>query len=85
MTPIHTLIDPMGKVFICCYYMNREEEHCIGNVFEKPFSEIWGSMEHLEKLRHLEKEKCNVFDCRWHRYNEKMSDLFSNNLLHPFC
>lgn len=85
MTPIHTLIDPMGKVFICCYYMNRDEQHCIGNVYEKPFSEIWGSKEHLEKLHHLEKEKCNVFDCRWHDYNEKMLELFKNDLLHPFC
>lgn len=85
MAPIHTLIDPYGDVYICCYYMDREAEHCIGNVFKKPFSEIWGSPEHIEKMRGIDTEKCNVFDCRWHIYNEKMSDLLNNDMLHQFC
>ena len=85
MTPIHTLIDPYGDVYICCYYMGRETEHRIGNVFEQPFSEIWGSQEHLNKLRSIDPAKCNVFDCRWHVYNQKMSELLNNDLLHEFC
>ena len=85
MSPIHTLIDPYGDVYICCYYMDRESEHCIGNVFEKPFSEIWGSQEHLDKIRGIDMKKCNVYDCRWHGYNQKMSDLLKNDTLHRFC
>ena len=85
MTPIHTLIDPYGDVYICCYYMGRETEHRIGNVFEQPVSEIWGSQEHLNKLRSIDPAKCNVFDCRWHVYNQKMSELLNNDLLHEFC
>lgn len=85
MSPIHTLVDPVGDVYICCYYMGRQKEHCIGNVFEKSFDEIWGSPEHMEKLRHIDVKKCNVFDCRWHEYNEKLAELLSNNTHHQFC
>lgn len=85
MSPIHTLIDPEGEVYICCYYMERKKEHCIGNVFEKSFDEIWGSPEHLEKLRHIDTRKCNVYDCRWHQYNEKLAELLSSNSHHQFC
>ena len=85
MSPIHTLVDPLGNVYICCYYMGREKEHCIGNAFEKDFSEIWASPEHYEKLRHIDIGKCNVFDCRWHGYNETLSNLLNNNTHHQFC
>lgn len=85
MSPIHTLIDPHGDVYICCYYMGREAEHCIGNTFEKPFGEIWGSTEHREKLRRIDTKKCNVFDCRWHKYNETMMELLGHNTHHQFC
>ena len=85
MSPIHTLIDPLGNVYICCYYMGREKEHCIGNVFKKPFAEIWGSEEHREKLNGITPKACNVFDCRWHKYNDEMHELLTNNTLHQFC
>ena len=85
MSPIHTLIDPMGNVYICCYYMNREKEHCIGNIKEKKFAEIWGSQEHINKLNNIDCKKCNVYDCRWHKYNEDMYNLLQNNTHHQFC
>lgn len=85
MSPIHTLIDPHGDVYICCYYMNRKEEHCIGNAFEQPFSEIWGSEKHIEKINHIDPAKCNVYDCRWHNYNKNMMELLKKNTHHQFC
>lgn len=85
MSPIHTLIDPFGDVYICCYYMDRKKEHCIGNVFEKEFSEIWGSEEHIKKISKINPKHCNVFDCRWHKYNEDMLKLLSENTHHQFC
>lgn len=85
MSPIHTLIDPVGDVYICCYYMDRKDSHCIGNVFEKPFSQIWGSREHMQKIEHIDKNKCNVFDCRWHGYNEQMLELLRSKSHHQFC
>lgn len=85
MSSIHTLIDPVGDVYICCYYMDRKKEHCIGNVFEKSFSEIWGSQEHMEKIERIDPKKCNVFDCRWHGYNSRMLELLKSNSHHQFC
>ena len=85
MAPIHTLTDPLGDVYICCYYMDRKNDHCIGNAFEKPFTEIWGSREHLKKNSNIDPVKCNVYDCRWHEYNSKMLSLLKNNTHHQFC
>ncbi len=86
LSPIHTLIDPLGDVYICCYYMDRKADHCIGNVFEKPFSEIWGSSTHYKKISNISIEKCNVFDCRWHIYNNTMKELVSTNAVQcEFC
>lgn len=86
LSPIHTLIDPLGDVYICCYYMDRKDDHRIGNVFEKPFSEIWGSSTHYQKISNISISKCNVFDCRWHTYNSQMRELFSTNeMQHEFC
>jgi len=86
MSPIHTLIDPVGDVYICCYYMDRKDEHRIGNVFEKPFSEIWGSDTHRRKIANIDMKKCNVFDCRWHKYNKDMLEFFeTNKIQHEFC
>ena len=86
LSPIHTLIDPLGDVYICCYYMDRKEDHCIGNVFEKPFSEIWGSSTHCKKISCIDMDKCNVYDCRWHTYNSELKELFQNNKMqHEFC
>ncbi len=86
LSPIHTLIDPLGDVYICCYYMERKADHCIGNVFEKPFSEIWGSNTHYKKISEISIKKCNVYDCRWHTYNNQMRQLFSTNRMqHEFC
>jgi radical SAM protein with 4Fe4S-binding SPASM domain len=86
MAPIHALIDPFGNIYICCYYMNREDSHKIGNLFEKPFEEIWGSDIHKEKLNNIKISECNVYDCRWHGYNEQMRKLLEGNKLdYLFC
>lgn len=82
---IHTLIDPVGDVYICCYYMDRKDDHCIGNVYEKSFSEVWGGQKHIEKLRNIDAQKCNVFDCRWHKYNSEMLELLRPSSHHQFC
>lgn len=86
MNPIHTLIDPFGEVYICCYYMGREREHSLGNAFEQRFSDIWWSKLHLEKITQIKQDACNAYDCRWHQYNELMGELFeTNKVQHQFC
>ena len=86
LSPIHTLIDAKGDVYLCCYYMDREDQHRIGNVNYNSFEKIWQSEDHKNKLKNIDKDKCNVYDCRWHRYNVELSNLFlTNEIQHEFC
>lgn len=86
LSPIHTVIDPSGDMYICCYYSHRKEQHYIGNVFRSKFDKLWGSNIHKEKLGQIEPKDCNYYDCRWHFYNQIMGELFKNNdIQHEFC
>lgn len=65
ITPVQTDIDAYGNVYLCCYYMYRKDSHKIGNVFEKPFKEIWDSKEHREKIKNIRTHECMKHDCRF--------------------
>lgn len=68
ITPVQTDIDAFGNVYLCCYYMYREEDHKIGNIFEKSFKEIWESDYHREKIKKIRKYECMKHDCRFMTY-----------------
>jgi len=84
LTPIHTMIDTKGDVFLCCYYQFREDAHKIGNLKDSSFKDIWFSEKHQEKINNIETKECNVFDCRWHTYNKKLLSMMENSHL-EFC
>lgn len=75
LTPLHTTIMADGGVYLCCYFQSRKDKHCIGNVNEKPFKEIWGSKRHKEAIASIDPKECSVFSCKYHNYN-KMLDEF---------
>lgn len=77
MSPIHTVIDPKGDVFVCCYL--REKNHIIGNALETPFTEFWGGDRHKRILKSLNPDTCNPYDCRFMKYNEKMKEVISDD------
>jgi radical SAM protein with 4Fe4S-binding SPASM domain len=66
LNPIHPVIDAAGDMYLCAFYHHREQEHRIGNVYEKSFPEIWYSERHFEAFRSSNPEKCAVFDCPFH-------------------
>jgi hypothetical protein len=76
------MIDAYGDVYICCYYQYRKESHKIGNVIKNSFYEVWFSDEHLEKIGEINPKECNKYDCRFHRYNSFMNDIFKDDKLH---
>ncbi|MHA1233168.1 MAG: radical SAM protein [Candidatus Helarchaeota archaeon] len=78
---IQTLIDYNGDIFICCYYNHRIEDHKIGNIFKDKFENIWGSYEHYKKLMNIDCNKCNLYDCRYIKYNHIIKDLMKTNYL----
>jgi MoaA/NifB/PqqE/SkfB family radical SAM enzyme len=79
ISTIQTLIDYYGDIYICCYYRHRPDEMKIGNIFEKSFESIWGSAEHKYKISNIDPNKCNLYDCRYIRYDLIMKDLISKD------
>jgi MoaA/NifB/PqqE/SkfB family radical SAM enzyme len=75
LSPLQLTVDPYGDVFICCYYRHRREKHCLGNLFERRLRDIWYSQEHWDRIAQIEVEECNLYDCRFHAYNELMQQF----------
>jgi radical SAM protein with 4Fe4S-binding SPASM domain len=75
LSPLQLTVDPYGDVFICCYYRHRRERHRLGNLFERRLQEIWYSQEHWQKIKQIDVEECNRYDCRFHAYNELMHEF----------
>jgi radical SAM protein with 4Fe4S-binding SPASM domain len=82
LSPLHILVDPLGDVFPCAYYQYRRESTRIGNLFCQPLEEIWFSLRHKEVIRDLKVEECNLYNCRWHYYNQIMWQVIKENKMH---
>lgn len=78
---IQTLIDYYGDIYICCYYNHRINDHRIGNIFENKFENIWGSYEHYKKLMSVDCNKCNLYDCRYIKYDTIMNEYMEKDYL----
>ncbi len=75
LSPLITVIDALGEVYLCSYYRHRLDTHCIGNVLKKDFKDIWLSERHKKAIENINIEECNIYDCRFHFYNEMMKSL----------
>ena len=75
LSPLQVTIDPLGDVYICCYYRHRKQTHRLGNLFQNDLKDIWYSQKHWEKIRGIDIDDCNKYDCRFHNYNNLMKNL----------
>lgn len=75
MTPIHILIDCYGDVYNCCYFRTRMSSLKIGNIVRDGFSKIWNSEKHWEVIKNIKREECELYDCKFFRYNKLMQDF----------
>lgn len=66
LNPLHPLIDATGSVYLCAFFQHRKDTHCIGNISEKSFPEIWYSERHFEAFRSTDPGQCALFDCPFH-------------------
>jgi radical SAM protein with 4Fe4S-binding SPASM domain len=80
LTPLQALVDPDGGVYLCCYYLHRQRKHCIGNIYEHSFAELWGTERHREAIASIQPEECNRFDCRIAAYNPIADRLIKDDL-----
>lgn len=86
MSPLQLTIDPLGNVYICCYYLHRKDKHCIGNLLKRNLLDFWGKEEHKVKLNNIISEECNVWNCRFHGYNDFYSNIFLKDKMQlQFC
>jgi len=85
LNPLHTVIDGYGDVYICCYYYNPKghpkSNHCLGNLFDKSFKEIWESPEHKEKIKNIKKEHCALFDCKFFNHHKVVNEAIMRGRL----
>lgn len=82
LSPLHILVDPLGDVYPCFHYEYRKESTRMGNLFKQPLERIWFGQRHKEVIRDLKVEECNLYNCRWHYYNEIMWQVIKENKMH---
>ena len=75
LNPLHTVVDYLGNVYICCYYYYRDE-HCIGNMLEQPIEEFWMSEKHQGLIRKIKKNECAKVDCKFFRHHKIVEQEF---------
>jgi radical SAM protein with 4Fe4S-binding SPASM domain len=79
LTPLQLTVDPMGEVYLCCYYRHRKDRHSIGNCFETPLHDLWYSERHWEAIDGIQPHECNNLDCRFVKYNQIMDEAMVHN------
>lgn len=67
LSSLHAVIDPLGQVFMCCYYPGRERSMRLGSLMDSPWSRIWGSANHRHSILETEIAGC-PHDCRFKLY-----------------
>jgi radical SAM protein with 4Fe4S-binding SPASM domain len=82
MSPIQTMIDAYGDVFVCSFYQYRQESHKFGNVMERPFKEVWYSSEHLKAIENIKTEECAKYECKLNTYNNLMHEILTKDPEH---
>lgn len=78
LTPLQTTIDAHGDVYLCCYYLHRRARHCIGNIYENSFDEIWKSPRHRCAITAIRPAECNLLDCRFVNYMKILDPLLKD-------
>lgn len=69
-----TCITPDLKLYSCCRFKNREE-HCIGDLHEKSFKEIWLSPERIKIHQRINIQKNCPNPCMYEKYNGLLHEI----------
>jgi radical SAM protein with 4Fe4S-binding SPASM domain len=79
LTPLQTMIDARGDVFLCCYYLHRRARHRIGNINRQTFREIWEGFRHRRAINAIRPSECNLFDCRFINYMKIIEPILNDS------
>lgn len=78
LSPIHTIVDYLGDVYICCYYYYRMKEMKLGNILTEHFCNFWYSQKHWNKIQDINKAECAKVDCKFFAHHQKVKEAFIN-------
>ena len=84
LSPLHTVIDAFGRVWVCCYYQDRVEDISIGMLGRDRggFESLWYSDLHRDAMARVIIPECDFYDCRFHEYhrilNQELGDAKSH-------
>jgi radical SAM protein with 4Fe4S-binding SPASM domain len=67
LSVLYPVIDWDGKIYICAFFHHRKNNHCLGDLAEESFVEIWNSNKHREKIEEIQTHQC-VPNCPIKRY-----------------
>jgi Radical SAM superfamily/Iron-sulfur cluster-binding domain len=76
LSPLHTVIDALGTVWVCCYYQDRVEDISIGTLTDVrgSFRDLWVSPAHRAAMQRVIIPECDFYDCRFHVYHDVMNE-----------
>ena len=74
LNPLHTVVDYLGNVYLCCYYYCRDN-HCIGNMLKTPIQDLWFSKKHHDMVQAINKEDCRKVDCKFFAHHKVVDNV----------
>lgn len=84
LSPLHTVVDALGTVWVCCYYQDRVEDISIGTLTGVPngFQDLWFSEAHRDTMSRVIIPECDYYDCRFHVYHDIMNEELRSDQSH---
>jgi hypothetical protein len=84
LSPLHTVIDALGTVWVCCYYQDRVEDISIGTLAggSTNFWDLWYSQAHVDAMQRVIIPECDYYDCRFHVYHDIMNEELDQDASH---
>src|SRR5580765_115271 len=85
LSPLHTVVDALGTVWVCCYYQDRVEDISIGVLSAdggNGFLHLWYSQAHRDTMQRVIIPECDYYDCRFHIYHQVMNEELQDDLSH---
>lgn len=84
LSPLHTVVDALGTVWVCCYYQDRVEDISIGTLADVrgSFRDLWYSPAHRDAMQRVIIPECDFYDCRFHVYHDIMNEELASDGSH---
>lgn len=74
LTPVHTVVDWDGSVYICCYYYYRHDAMKIGNLNDSSFKDLWFTEHHKKLIAGIKREECQAVDCKFYGHHKAVDE-----------